>query len=103
MAMKHHAKFLHSCYKIEEQDIRNSPFSIFYDEDVNSGEKGNILKGLEQIFEHQNNEVKSEYKQLMKTIYDGAIEALGILNYHPQRTNLCQNIQSHIHYLTIVR
>lgn len=35
----------------------------------------------------------------MKTIYDGAIEALGILNYHPQRTNLCQNIQSHIHYL----
>lgn len=99
MGMKHHAKFLHCCYKIEEQDIRNSPFSIFYDEDVNSGEKGNILKGLEQIFEHQNNEVKLEYKQLMKTIYDGAIEALGILNYHPQRTNLCQNSQSHIHYL----
>lgn len=99
MGMKHHAKFLHCCYKIEEQDIRNSPFSSFYNEDVNSGEKGNILKGLEQIFEHQNNEVKSEYKQLMKTIYDGAIEALGILNYHPQRTKLCQNSQSHIHYL----
>ena len=99
MAMKHHAKFLHCCCKIEEQDIRNSPFSIFYDEDANSGEKGNILKGLEQIFEHQNNEVESEYKQLMKTIYDGAIEALGILNYHPKRTNLCQNSQSHIHYL----
>ena len=99
MAMKHHAKFLHCCYKIEEQDIRNSPFSFFYDEDVNSGGKGNVLKGLEQIFEHQNNEVKSEYKQLMKTIYDGAIEALGILNYHPQRTNLYPNSQSHIYYL----
>lgn len=99
MGMKHHAKFLHCCYKIEEQDIRNSPFSFFYDEDVNSGGKGNVLKGLEQIFEHQNNEVKSEYKQLMKTIYDGAIEALGILNYHPQRTNLYPNSQSHIYYL----
>lgn len=99
MVTKHHAKFLHCCYKIEEQDIRNSPFSFFYDEDVNSGGKGNVLKGLEQIFEHQNNEVKSEYKQLMKTIYDGAIEALGILNYHPQRTNLYPNSQSHIYYL----
>lgn len=103
MAIKHSGRFLRSCYEIEKVNISNSPFAVFYDEDTGDSKKGNVLKGLAEIFEQQNDEVKSEYKQLMKSIYDGAVEALEILDYHPKSMHLPQNSQSHIKYLTALR
>ena len=104
MAQKYFGHFLKLCYQIESYDIDHSPFASFYDEATNMSAKPYILEKLPFIFNNQSLEIKKEYDTLMKSIYEGAKDALGILNYTPVENHSSNNNnRDYKFYLSAIR
>lgn len=103
MALKHNANFLRLCYELEKCNIKESPFIEFYDEESQDSTKGDVLKKLPKIFENRNEIINKEFQKLMKSIYDGTVDALGILNFTPKRTPVTHKERTTLPYLTAIR
>ena len=104
MANKHFKHFLELCYQIESRNINNSPFKPFYDERTEASAKPYIIERLPFIFNNQAEEVKKEYTVLMKSIYEGAKDALGILDYNPIEKSESNTItRDYKYYLSAIR
>lgn len=104
MANKYFKHFLELCYQVENSNIGNSPFKPFYDETTDASAKPFILERLPFIFNNQAKEIKQEYTTLMKSIYEGAKDALGILDYTPiERSESGKNNRDYKCYLSAVR
>ena len=103
MAIKHNATFLRLCYEIEKNNMASSPFSTLYDEDTNESTKGDVLVTIANIFAHQDKNKQTIYFGFMKTIYEGAIEALRILNPPLNHASLRQGTENLCHFLSALR
>ena len=104
MANKYFNHFLELCYQIEIRNISNSPFKPFYDERTSASAKPFILERLPFIFNNQSEEVKKEYTALMKSIYEGAKDALGILDYTPiEKSESNTTTCDYKYYLSAIR
>lgn len=104
MANKYFKRFLELCYRVESNNINNSPFKPFYDETTDLSAKPYILERLPFIINNQAIEVKQEYTKLMKSIYEGAKDALGILDYTPIEKSISStNNRDYKCYLSAIR
>jgi len=104
MAHKYFSKFLKLCSEAEIEKIEDNPFLPLYDEDSEDSPKSSLLTYLPTIFNQQSVELQNEFNELMKSIYEGAIDALGILEYSQQKSN-SSSIGTNIYqrYLTAIR
>lgn len=99
IANKYFADFLHKAYQYEVSDpSRPSVFETLFDEESQTSSKTDALKAIITIINHSSDtSLKTEFNKLMKTIYQGAKEALSILNQdneeHPHsQTSATQTI-----------
>lgn len=83
MADKYFESFLNACFVIESKHITNSPFKNLYIEEGENCQKGNIIEILYHL-SHQYKELETTFANVMKTIIDGAVEALSFITGKPQ-------------------
>lgn len=74
-AFKSNPDFLRVCYEIEQEHVEDSPFKHFFDEDIQTSYKPNVIEKLNELAE-QNQNFKEEYNKIMKNLLDGARDAL---------------------------
>lgn len=103
MALKYNKSFLRLCYELEKSNFNSSPFINLYDEDKSDSAKGNVLTTLKEIFDNQEDKFKNEFYTIMKSIYEGALEALEILNYRPKQQTTFQLVNDSINYIAALR
>lgn len=83
MALKYFNTFLDDCHKIEKAEFPNSFLEIICSEKKNAlKNKGQILETL-KVFSNYNQDFKNSYIQIMKTIEEGALEALCFMTDKP--------------------
>ena len=83
IAEKYFDEFLESCYLLEKRDVLNSPFlSIYGDGGDENDNKGNVIETLKDISKSNRN-FELNYKIVMKSIEEGAIEALSFMTDKP--------------------
>lgn len=84
MANKYFSSFLQLAYKFEVSDTStSSKFKPLFDEENFDSAKTDVLKTIIEIFKSSTDTLlNSEYNKLMKTIYQGAKDALQILQDH---------------------
>ena len=82
MANKYFSSFLRAAFEFEVSDSsRASIFEALFDEDSIASAKTDALKAIIDIFETATDTTLiTEYNRLMKTIYQGAKDALRVLN-----------------------
>ena len=76
IADKYFPEFLNSCYLVEKYNLNNSPFKgLYYDDEGTLCQKSNIIETFKNICS-KNKELSKSYSVIMKSIEEGAIEAL---------------------------
>jgi hypothetical protein len=84
IADKYYPEFLSVCYQLESNDIYNSPFKRLYNDDEGPNcDKPHILEVIKEI-SSKNNEFFKSYATIMKSIEEGAIEALMYMTDKPK-------------------
>lgn len=84
IADKYYGQFLKESYSIESVDVDNSPFQCLYHDDEGPNcQKANVIEELKQISK-QYPEFEKSFKEIMKSIEEGAIEALMFLTDKPK-------------------
>ena len=79
-----YSDFLYESYKIESKDVKNSPFiGLYIDNEGPACKKGEVLETIKSI-SSQNTEFENKYQNIMKSIEDGAVEALMYLTDKPK-------------------
>ena len=81
IANKYCSDFLDSCYEIDKSNVFDSPFQKLYHE-TDGEETTCIMEVLKDISE-SNIEFESKYQRIMKSIEEGAIEALSFMTDKP--------------------
>lgn len=74
-AFKSNPDFLRVCYEMEQEHVEDSPFKFFFDEDIRTSYKPNVLEKLNELA-GQNHNFQEEYNKIMKNLLDGAKDAL---------------------------
>lgn len=76
IADKYFPEFLNSCYLVEKNNLSNSPFKgLYYDDEGTLCQKSNIIETFKNVCS-KNKELSKSYSVIMKSIEEGAIEAL---------------------------
>ncbi len=84
LADKYFADFLNKCYLIESGNIDNSPFKcLYYDDESLFCQKQNVIETLKSI-SNKYPEFAKSYNTVMKSIEEGAIEALMYMSDKPK-------------------
>lgn len=84
LADKYFSDFLYESYKVETKDIRNSPFhSLYIDDESPLCKKGEVIETIKAIC-IKNPKLANKYQEVMKSIEDGAIEALMYMTDKPK-------------------
>ena len=84
LADKYYSDFLYECYKTEIKDMTNSPFKYLYiDDEGPSCKKGEVIEIIKSI-SSQNIDFSNKYQDIMKSIEEGAIEALMYMTDKPR-------------------
>ena len=84
LAVKYYDEFLLECYKIEAEDVENSPFKNLYaDDEGPMCKKGEVIESIKTIC-CKNEHIRIKYQDIMKSIEEGAIEALTFLTDKPK-------------------
>ena len=84
LADKYFSDFLYEAYKVETKDIRNSPFrSLYIDDESPLCKKGEVIETIKEIC-IENPKIANKYQEIMKSIEDGAIEALMYMTDKPK-------------------
>ena len=84
IADKYFSQFLRDAYLIESIDVDNSPFkSLYIDDEGANCQKANVIEVLKQITTEYS-EFEKSYKDIMKSIEEGAVEALMFLTDKPK-------------------
>lgn len=84
LADKYYNDFLYECYKTEIKDVINSPFKDLYiDDESPRCKKGEVLETIKSICS-QNVSLANKYQAIMKSIEEGAIEALMYITDKPK-------------------
>ncbi|MBR4007682.1 hypothetical protein [Fibrobacter sp.] len=74
-AFKSNPDFLRVCYEMEQEHVEDSPFKFFFDEDIRTSYKPNVIEKLNELA-GQNHHFQEEYNKIMKNLLDGAKDAL---------------------------
>lgn len=84
IADKYFPEFLNSCYLVEKDNLNNSPFrGLYYDDESTLCQKANIIETLKNVCS-KNKELSKSYSVIMKSIEEGAIEALMYMSDKPK-------------------
>lgn len=84
IADKYFPEFLNSCYLIEKDNLSNSPFKgLYYDDESTLCLKSNIIETFKNVCS-KNTELYKSYSVIMKSIEEGAIEALMYMSDKPK-------------------
>lgn len=84
IADKYFQDFLQEAYSVESSDVINTPFKgLYIDDECSECQKPQILEVLKQIC-IDNPSFAKEYKKVMKSIEEGAIEALMYITDKPK-------------------
>jgi hypothetical protein len=84
IADKYFPEFLNSCYLIEKDNLSNSPFKgLYYDDESTLCQKSNIIETFKNVCS-KNTELSKSYSVIMKSIEEGAIEALMYMSDKPK-------------------
>lgn len=84
VADKYFQGFLQEAFYVESFDIENSPFkNLYIDDECQDCQKSQLLEVLKNIC-ISNPDFAKEYKNIMKTIEEGAIEALMYITDKPK-------------------
>lgn len=84
IADKYFGQFLKDSYLLESKDIDNSPFkALYYDDEGPDCQKANVIEVVKQISK-QNTEFSKSFQEIMKSIEEGAVEALMYLTDKPK-------------------
>lgn len=84
IADKYFPEFLNSCYLVEKDNLNNSPFKgLYYDDEGSLCQKSNIIETFKNVCS-ENKELSKTYSVIMKSIEEGAIEALMYMSGKPQ-------------------
>ena len=84
IADKYFPEFLNSCYLIEKDNLSNSPFKgLYYDDESTLCQKSNIIETFKNVCS-KNTELYKSYSVIMKSIEEGAIEALMYMSDKPK-------------------
>lgn len=84
LADKYYGQFLKDAYSVESIDVDNSPFKCLYiDDEGPNCQKANVIEILKQI-STKHTEFEQSYKYIMKSIEEGAVEALMYLTDKPK-------------------
>ena len=84
LADKYFSDFLYECYKTEIKDVVNSPFKDLYiDDESPECKKGEVLETIKSIC-IQNVSLANKYQDIMKSIEEGAVEALMYITDKPK-------------------
>ena len=84
LADKYYGQFLKDAYSLESIDVDNSPFKCLYiDDEGPNCQKANVIEILKQI-STKHTEFEQSYKYIMKSIEEGAVEALMYLTDKPK-------------------
>lgn len=84
IADKYFPEFLNSCYLIEKENLDKSPFKgLYYDDEGTNCQKSNIIETFKDVC-NENKDLSKTYKVIMKSIEEGAIEALMFMSDKPR-------------------
>ena len=84
IADKYFPEFLNSCYLVEKDNLNNSPFKgLYYDDEGSLCQKSNIIETFKNVCS-ENKELSKTYSVIMKSIEEGAIEALMYMSEKPK-------------------
>lgn len=84
IADKYFPEFLNSCYLVEKDNLNNSPFKgLYYDDESSLCQKSNIIETFKNVCS-ENKELSKTYSVIMKSIEEGAIEALMYMSEKPK-------------------
>lgn len=84
IADKYFSEFLNSCYLVEKDNLDNSPFKgLYYDDEGTLCQKSNIIETFKNVCS-ENKELSKTYSVIMKSIEEGAIEALMYMSDKPK-------------------
>jgi len=111
LADKYFGQFLKDAYSLESIDVDNSPFKCLYiDDEGPNCQKANVIEILKQI-STKHTEFEQSYKYIMKSIEEGAVEALMYLTDKPKSaftnnwrpSTELENDSSTLSYMTALR
>ncbi len=101
MALKCFNNFLTNAYLLESYN--HSAFVPLFDENDKTTQKSNVLEYLSSIFLEEE-ETNNTFKDIMKTIYEGAMDALNILNVQRNKRSITDISASYVtQYLSAIR
>lgn len=84
IAYKYFPEFLNSCYLVEKDNLNNSPFKgLYYDDEGSLCQKSNIIETFKNVCS-KNKDLSKTYSVIMKSIEEGAIEALMYMSGKPK-------------------
>ena len=84
IADKYFPEFLDSCYLVEKYNLNNSPFKgLYYDDEGTLCQKSNVIETFKDVCS-KNKELSKSYSVIMKSIEEGAIEALMYMSDKPK-------------------
>ena len=84
IAYKYFPEFLNSCYLVEKDNLNNSPFKgLYYDDEGSLCQKSNIIETFKNVCS-ENKDLSKTYSVIMKSIEEGAIEALMYMSEKPK-------------------
>lgn len=84
IADKYFPEFLNSCYILEKDNLNKSPFKgLYYDDEGTLCQKSNVIETFKKVCS-ENKELSKTYSVIMKSIEEGAIEALMYMSDKPK-------------------
>lgn len=84
IADKYFPEFLYSCYILEKDNLNKSPFKgLYYDDEGTLCQKSNVIETFKKVCS-ENKELSKTYSVIMKSIEEGAIEALMYMSDKPK-------------------